>query len=46
MDANNAFLRRHNVEKLVDGPEVLERTLRQENGDSREHRVEHEGMVA
>jgi len=46
MDANNAFLRRHNVEKLVDGLKVPEHALRQENDDSRVHRVEQEGMAA
>lgn len=46
MDSNNAFLRRHNVEKLVHGLEVPERALLQENGDSREQRVGYEGMVA
>jgi len=46
MDSDSAFLGWHNVEKLVHGLEVPECALRQQNGDSREQRVEHEGMVA
>lgn len=46
MDSNNSFLGRHNVEKFVHCLEVPERALRQENGYSREQRVEYEGMVA
>jgi hypothetical protein len=46
MDSNNAFLGRHNVEKLVHRLKVPECALRQENDDSRKQRVEHEGMVA
>jgi len=46
VNSNDAFLRRHDVEKFVHRLIVAECALRQEDGYSREQRVTHERVLA